>query len=172
MIGIVFAGFILRFIQLQLWEGSELRGAASAQGIKRIERIPVRGALYDRQGRIVAASIPSYTVIITPQDFAPYRKTSLPLLAKILNVDTQYVINKLNQAGSYTRFQPVKISSDVDARIIAAIEEHHDDLPGVETSFESKRQYVAPVRASHLLGYTKEISEAMLEKVSETEDSD
>ena len=43
LIGLIFAGFIFRFGQLQLWEGSELRGAASAQGIKRIERIPIRG---------------------------------------------------------------------------------------------------------------------------------
>jgi penicillin-binding protein 2 len=172
LIGVVFAGFIFRFVQLQLWEGSELRGAASAQGIKRIERTPVRGAIYDRQGRIVAASIPSYTVIITPQDFNPFRKSALPYLAKIIGVDTNYIVNKLNQAGSYTRFQPVKILNDADAKVIAAVEEHHDDLPGVYVSYESKRQYVAPVRASHLLGYTKEISEAMLEKVGDTEDSD
>ena len=172
LIGLIFAGFIFRFGQLQLWEGSELRGAASAQGIKRIERIPVRGAIYDRQGRVVAASIPSYTVIVTPQDFNPYRRTSLPLLAKILGVDTNYILIRLNQAGSYVNFHPVKIWGDADAKVIAAIEEHHDDLPGVYTSFESKRQYVAPIRASHLLGYTKEISETALEKVSETSDSD
>ena len=128
LIGLIFAGFIFRFGQLQLWEGSELRGAASAQGIKRIERIPVRGAIYDRQGRVVAASIPSYTVIVTPQDFNPYRKTSLPLLAKILGVDTNYIQIRLNQAGSYVNFHPVKVWGDADAKIIAAIEEHHDDL--------------------------------------------
>jgi penicillin-binding protein 2 len=172
LIALVFAGFIFRFVQLQLLEGSELRGAASSQGIKKIERIPVRGALYDRQGRVIAASIPSYTVMLTPQDFNPFRKTSVPLLAKIFGVDTNYIINRLNQAGAYTRFQPVKIWGDADPKIIAQIEEHHDDLPGVYTSYESKRQYVAPIRASHLLGYTKEISEAMLDKVADSEDSD
>lgn len=172
LIGLVFAGFIFRFVQLQLLEGSELRGAASAQGIKRIERIPVRGALYDRKGRVVAASIPSYTVMVTPQDFNPYRKTSLPLLAKILGVDTNYLIIRLNQAGSFVNFHPVKVWGDADAKVIAAIEEHFDDLPGVYISFESKRQYVAPIRASHLLGFTKEISEGMLDKVSLTADSD
>ncbi|MEI8134395.1 MAG: penicillin-binding protein 2 [bacterium] len=171
LIGLVFAGFIFRFVQLQLWEGSELRGAASAQGIKRIERVPVRGAIYDRKGRVIAASIPSYTVMLTPQDFNPYRKTSLPLLAKIFGVDTSYIISRLNQAGAYTRFQPVKIWSDASPKIMAQIEEHHEDLPGVFTSYESKRQYVAPIRASHLLGYTKEISENMLEKASESDDS-
>ncbi len=172
IIGIIFAGFIFRFAQLQLWEGNELRGAASAQGIKRIVRIPVRGALYDRKGRVVAASIPSYTVLVTPQDFNPFRRMSLPLLAKILGVDTSYIIIRLKQAGSYIHFQPVKVWSDADARVIAQIEEHHDDLPGVDISYESKRQYVAPIRAAHLLGYTKEISEKMLDDVSETADSD
>ena len=71
IIALVFAGFIARFVQLQILEGAELRGAASAQGIKRIERIPVRGAIYDRYGAIIAASIPAYAVIITPQDFNP-----------------------------------------------------------------------------------------------------
>ena len=172
VIALVFAGFTFRFVQLQILEGSELRGAASAQGIKRIERIPVRGALYDRNGKVIAASIPSYTVMVTPQDFNPFRKIGLPLLAKILGVDTQYVISKLNQSSSFTRFQPVKVWSDADAKVIAGIEEHHEDLPGVDISFESKREYVAPIRASHLLGYTKEISEAKLEKLAETEDSE
>src|SRR5436309_836463 len=172
LIAVVMVGFVARFVQLQLWEGSELRGAASSQDIKRIERIPVRGALYDRKGRVVAASIPAYAVTITPQDFYPFAKTTLPLLAKIIGTDTAYIINKINQSGSYTRFQPVKILNDADPKIIAQIEEHHDDLPGVDISFESKRQYVAPIRASHLIGYTKEISEAMLEKVAETSDSD
>ncbi|MBS1903364.1 MAG: penicillin-binding protein 2 [Bacteroidetes bacterium] len=171
IVALVFAGFTTRFVQLQILEGAELRGAASAQGIKRIERIPVRGAIYDRYGRVIAASIPSYAITITPQDFQPYRKTTLPLLASLIGVDTTYILNRLNQSGTYTRFQPVKIISDVDARVIAAIEEHFDQLPGVDVTFESKRQYVAPVRASHLLGFTKEISETKLEELDTTADS-
>ncbi|HET9136145.1 MAG TPA: penicillin-binding protein 2, partial [Candidatus Kapabacteria bacterium] len=46
-----------------------------------------------------------------------------------------------------------------------------DELPGVDISFESKRKYVAPIRASHLLGYTKEISEKHLEALDSTADS-
>ncbi|HYM19462.1 MAG TPA: penicillin-binding protein 2 [Candidatus Kapabacteria bacterium] len=171
VIAIVFAGFIARFVELQILEGTELRGAASAQGIKRIERIPARGAIYDRYGTVVAASIPSYAVTITPEDFLPYRKQTLPVLASLLGVDTTYIINKLNQSGSYVKFQPVKIIGDIDVRTIAAIEEHLVDLPGIDISVESKRQYVAPVRASHLLGFTKEISEQKLENLDTTADS-
>ncbi|MFI5202555.1 MAG: penicillin-binding protein 2, partial [Candidatus Kapaibacterium sp.] len=159
-------------VQLQIIEGPALSGAAIAQGLKRVEQIPVRGTIYDRRGRVVAASVPSFSIAITRQDFEPYRKETLPLIARILGVDTNYILDKVNQGGFYTQFQPIKIWTDADARIIAQIEENHDQLPGVDVVTESKRVYVAPVRASHLLGYTKEISQAALDKLDSTADSD
>jgi len=171
-VALVFIVFVVRFVQIQLLEGAELGGAANMQGIKRIERVPTRGAIYDRYGKVVAASIPSYMITLTPQDFLPYKQTALPLLAKLLKVDTSYLINKIKQNATYARFQPIKIWSDATPELIAGIEENHADLPGVDISYESKRQYIAPVRISHLLGYTKEISDKMLERVRQTEDSE
>ena len=118
---LVFLGFTIRFIQLQIVEGPTLAGQASDQGLKRIERIPVRGGLYDRKGRVIAANVPSYSVYITPQDFLPFRAQSLPLLASILGVDTNYLALRLNQSSLYTHFQPVKVWRDADARVIAGI---------------------------------------------------
>jgi len=167
----VFLGFLIRFVQLQIIEGATLSDAAVEQGLKRIERIPVRGTLFDRKGRVVAASVPSYSVAITPQDFNPYRNQTLPVLSRILGVDSNFILEKMKQTGFYTRFQPVKIWRDADARIIAAVEENKAQMPGVDILFESKREYVAPVRAAHLLGYTKEISEPMLKRLEKTPDS-
>lgn len=168
----VFLAFVGRFFHLQVVEGEALSGAAQEQGLKRIERTPVRGTIYDRYGRVIAASVPSYTVAITRQDFDPYKKETLPLLAKVLGVDSSFIVSRLQkESGFYTRFQPVKIWRDASPRIIAAIEENYRNLPGVDIIFESKREYVAPIRASHLLGYTKEISENMLRKLDSTADS-
>ncbi|MEO6938667.1 MAG: penicillin-binding protein 2 [Candidatus Kapaibacterium sp.] len=172
IIAVVFVGFLVRFVELQIVQGDALRDAAVDQGLKKIERIPVRGAIYDRHGRVIAASVPSYSVALTPQDFIPYKKTSLPVLAKILGVDTSTILDKIRAAGFYTRFQPIKIWRDADPRIIAAIEENHEKLPGIDIVFESKREYVAPIRASHLLGYTKEIDRRLLDKKAESADSD
>src|SRR3984957_36687 len=93
----VFLGFLVRFIQLQIIEGPALSGAAIEQGLKRVEQIPVRGTLFDRKGRVVAASVPSFSIAVTRQDFDPYRKQTLPLLARILGVDTNFVEDKINQ---------------------------------------------------------------------------
>jgi penicillin-binding protein 2 len=171
LIALVFIGFIIRFVQLQLLQGSELGGAANAQGIKKIIRIPVRGAIYDRNGKIIAASIPSYTVSLTPQDFLPYKEEALPLLAKILDVDTSYILNKIQLNAGYASFQPIKLWSDADTKLIAALEERAAELPGIDVYFESKRRYVAPIRASHILGYIKEISDKAIKRYAETDDS-
>src|SRR5581483_2429146 len=139
----VFLGFLVRFVQLQIIEGPTLRGAAIEQGLKKIEQIPVRGTLFDRRGRVVAASVPSFSIAITRQDFDPYRRQTLPILAQILGVDTNYIIEKISQGGFYTRFQPIKVWRDADAQIIAEVEENHDRLPGVDVVTESKREYIA-----------------------------
>lgn len=169
---LVFLGFVVRFVQLQVVEGAALSGAAIAQGLKKVEQIPVRGTIYDRFGRVIAASVPSFSIAITPQDFAPYREQTLPYIAQILGVDTSYILNKINQGGYYTRFQPVKVWNDADPRIIAEVEENHDKLPGVDVITESKRDYIAPIRAAHLLGYMKEISPEKLDQLDTTADSD
>jgi penicillin-binding protein 2 len=169
---IVFFGFLARFVQLQIIEGPALSGAAIEQGLKKLEQIPVRGTIYDRRGRIIAASVPAFSIAVTRQEFDPNRTQNLQLLAHILGVDTNFIVERINQGGFYTRFQPIKVWRDADARVIAAVEENHDQLPGVDVVTESKREYVAPVRASHLLGYTKEITQAGLDNLEDTPDSD
>ena len=61
----------------------------------------------------------------------------------------------------------MKIKRDIDFRTLAALEENRDRLPGVDYQVESKRFYTTPARASHLLGYTKEISENQLKQLGE-----
>src|SRR5436305_10856 len=111
---LVFLGFTVRFVQLQIVEGPALSDAATEQGLKKVEQTPVRGTLFDRRGRVVAASVPAYSVSITRQDFDPYRKETLPILARLLGVDTSFILDKINQGGFYTRFQPIKIWRDAD----------------------------------------------------------
>ena len=53
----------------------------------------------------------------------------------------------------------MKIKRDIDFRELSVLEENRDRLPGVDYQVESKRWYVTPAHAAHILGYTKEISE-------------
>jgi penicillin-binding protein 2 len=155
--------FVGRLVQLQLIEGTEYRSRSEAQGIKRIVREPIRGAIFDRNGHVIVANVPSYSVAVTPNRLTPDVKLRL---AQIIGTDTAEINRKIAQY-KVNDFSPVRIWRDIDRVVWAKLNEHHTDLPGIDVVEESKRAYAGDVRASHLLGYTKEISREQLEKLGD-----
>jgi penicillin-binding protein 2 len=79
-------------------------------------------------------------------------------------MEPSVIQERINRGRIYSRFSPVRIKRDVDFKMLAAIEENIYKLPGVAYEIESKRIYPFQVRAPHLLGYCKEITDAQLAK--------
>lgn len=155
LIGVAYTA---RLVQLQIIEGSDYRLKSETQAIKQIVVEPVRGSMYDRNGKLIVNNAPSFTIQLTPKDF---RKEALPALATVLGITEKEIQDKIAKAPS--RFTPVKIFRDADFSVIAAIEENRAMFPGVDIVAESKRIYNFTGNSAHLLGYTKEINERQLE---------
>lgn len=165
-LGITAAIFVLfggRLVQLQLIEGSQYRSKSEAQGIKQIPEEPIRGAIFDRNGLVIAADVPSYSVYITPNKIT---SESRALLAKILRTDTATIDAKIKQY-KVNDFSPVRIWRDVDRAAWSRLNELHTELSGISIVSESKRNFAGDLRASHILGYTKEIDKAELESLGD-----
>jgi penicillin-binding protein 2 len=143
----------VKLYELQLYKSVEYRKKSINNSVKTIIKDPIRGLIYDRNGKLIVDNVPSYTLTITPHLF-DYK--NLPLIAKLLNLPEEYIIEKIKSAPS--RFTPVKIRRDVDIRTIAFVEEHRLELRGVDYMIENKRNYKSSARASHILGYVKEVS--------------
>jgi len=163
-IALIFVVFIARLYQLQLIYSEEYGKKSEENSIRTIPKEPVRGYMYDRNGKLVVDNRPAFTVTIMPFEF---HKRNIPLLASILLVDTSLIKERLKRGEEYNRFVPVKIVRDIDFRVLSALEEFRDRLPGVDYQIESKRYYTTPANASHILGYTKEISEGQLKSLGE-----
>lgn len=151
--------FLGRLYQLQLVEQTEYGKKSEENSIQPITQEPIRGFLFDRNGTLIVDSRPSYTLTITPHE---YNDANTDFLASILRVSPDYIRERVRRGRQYSVFQPVKVLRDLDFRTISAYEENRDRLPGVDYIVESKRFYTTPARASHLLGYTKEISDRLL----------
>jgi penicillin-binding protein 2 len=152
--------FLGRLYQLQLIYKDEY-GRRSEQNIVRvISTEPVRGYMYDRTGTRVVDNRPAFTVTIMPFEFD---KQTAPLLARFLSLDLEVLLERLKKGEMYSRFTPVKIKRDVDFKTLSALAEQRDRFPGVGYQSESKRFYPSRARATHILGYTKEISEQQLQ---------
>ncbi|CUT00406.1 peptidoglycan glycosyltransferase [Candidatus Kryptobacter tengchongensis] len=154
---LVFLFLIVKLYELQLYRDIEYKRQAESNSIRTIQHDPIRGLILDRNGKIVVDNVPSYTVTLTPYEFD---LRNLDILTKILKVDRQYILEKISSAPS--PFAPVKIRRDAPIRAIAYIEEHRNELRGVDYLIEHKRNYKSPGLASHILGYVKEITSSQL----------
>ncbi len=65
---------------------------------------------------------------------------------------------------TYSKYEPITISSNVSEKTVAAIKESAADLPGVEIATELHRVYYDSEYFSHIIGYTGLISAETLEQ--------
>ncbi len=157
---IAFAVLLGRLIQLQVLYQDVYGKKSEENSIRPIARDPIRGCVYDRHGKLLVDNRPSYAVTVTPSEF---HESTIPALAAILQVDTTYIREELKKGRVYNRFAPVKVKRDIDFETLSYIEEHRDRFPGVDYQIESKRFYPTKVKATHLFGYTKEVSDQQLQ---------
>ena len=155
-LGIMFIGFFVRLVQLQIVY-QDLYGKKSQQNsIRPLARDPIRGYIYDRNGKLIVDNQPSYSVTITPAEFQP---KTLPYLSKILQLEPETILDRINKGKLYNRFAPTKIKRGVDFQTLSSIEENRDKLPGLDYQIESRRFYPTRAKATHLLGNTREVSD-------------
>jgi penicillin-binding protein 2 len=161
---LLFTVLFMRLYQLQLFYHEELGKKSEENSIRTIVKEPIRGYVFDRNGKLMVDVGPSFSVTVVPSEFEP---KFLDVLASLLQTDARLIQDKINKGRSYSRFSPVRVKRDIDFKTLSAIEEHLFLLPGVSYEVESKRFYPTKAKASHLLGYCKEISDAQLAKAGE-----
>jgi len=164
VIVMVFLFFGGRLYQLQLIYQDEYGKKSEENSIRTIPIEPVRGYMYDRNGKLVVDNRPSFTVTVMPFEF---NIQNIDKLSSILSMDPEIMRDRLKKGAEYSRFAPVKIQRDLDFETLSILEENREHLPGVDYQVESKRYYPTAADASHILGYTKEISESQLQTQGE-----
>lgn len=155
--------YIFRLFQLQILENRTFEEKSSDNSIKAVEETPLRGVFYDRNGRLLVENTPTYTVQIIPAD---YDTSNNNFLENILSIEKGTIKNLLFKNRQYSKFVPLKVKRGVSFESIAWIEENFEKLPGVKYIIEMQRGYLDSIMASHLYGYTKEISPKQLKEDS------
>ena len=161
--GILFGAVGTRLAQLPLVEGPRNRQRAETNRIRLVPKRPARGALLDRNGKILASSRLSHAVSIWP---IALPRSEWPLvvdrLSSILNVEPDSIRQRLEQAG-YESIEAITIARGISPAPATAIAEFGDELPGVRLEAEAVRNYPNGDLAAHALGYTGEITQAELD---------
>ncbi len=146
---LVMSGIVFQLYRLQVVQGSEWR--ARAQGQQRFMRSSVaeRGSVYltNNNGDKVPVAVNSrvYYAYVVPRDIEEEKKEGLAsLLAEILEVEEEYIKEKLQKDNAYER-----LKTNLTLEEVAALK----DLEDAHTRLERVRHYPEAELASHVLGY-------------------
>lgn len=159
LFGIVYLG---RLGQLQVQSGSKYLQQTQAQSVKRVKVRSHRGDIYDKNGNQIVYNEMSFSIAITPIDFKKY---CLPLLTNIIKLPADSIMKVVNNNTGSTRFNEMTIMRNIEYEMMCALEEYSDYLPGVSVITETHRIYDNSCNLSHVLGYSREISQKQLEQM-------
>ena len=157
----------LRLSYLQLTEASYYSGRAAANRIV-LEAIPSsRGLMYDRKGELLVQNVPSFAVKIRPADLpAGARDEVVARLAQFLEMEPAEINVRIDRNPG-SRFDLVRIASDVPQDLARLISEDRLLLPGVQIIAEARREYSYGPLLAQLLGYTGPVDEDDLKRLRE-----
>ena len=160
----IFGAIGLRLGYLQLVEAEKYSTKADQNRTRIIPKPPVRGNLFDRHGKVLAATRLSHSAYLWPR---VQKQENWPeiraLLANILNISENDLQVKVENEG-YDSPTLIRISRYLTPAQITAIEENRDLLSDVEVDVDTVRYYPHKELGSHVLGYTREINAEELAK--------
>ena len=154
---LAFAMLVSRLWRLQVREGENLRSLSENNRLRLKRTPPLRGVVYDRQGRVLVDNRPSFNVVLVPED-SPDVKATLHALSGYLTDNLIQSGDTLPRSPRRPSYEGVVLAKDITWDTLVAVESHQLDIPGVNVEVSTKRQYPPDGLAAHLLGYVGEVN--------------
>ncbi len=141
---------VFRLVQLQVIDHTRLKKEASQQNQNKSTIEPKRGTIYDRNGTILARSIPRYSVFYQPADGESRSQqwATIERLRKTLDLSQMKIKSIKTHLKKDASF--IWIIRKIDETKANRIKEM--DLDGIYLMEENKRSYPHGKRAAHVLG--------------------
>ncbi len=154
-----------RLYYLQVVKGEYYDEKAENQRIRLIPIPAPRGAIFDRNGKILVDSRPTYNVTLSNEPIKKIDVTDrIDDYARGLNVDRQYVVERLNLIKKQNDFETMVLKENATIADITWVEAHSLEYPELRIELQPQRVYPLKETLSHVLGYVGEISPKQLEK--------
>jgi cell division protein FtsI/penicillin-binding protein 2 len=142
-------GLVGRLVDVQLLHHQSYRQQAQDEHLSRLDILPRRGAILDRNGYPLAASVDTYDVLVDKHIWGDGDKAREPAeeLADVINRPTDDILADLE--GSISR--EVVVARGLDYQASVAVEE--EKIAGVRLMRSSRRVYPEGNLAPALLGF-------------------
>ncbi|AUX21646.1 penicillin-binding protein 2 [Sorangium cellulosum] len=158
---LVFIALIGRLFYLQILEADENQAIARENIVRRVTLATTRGIIRDRNGKVLAASRPSYNVYVVPRRLD--METTWPKLIEYLGVGIEErarleaYITAIRADDGPRKNQQILLKEDISRDVVATLATHDAELPGVDVVPVPVRYYPYAEVGSHVIGYMAEV---------------
>ena len=155
----------VRLYYLQVVKGEYYSEKAENQRIRLIPIPAPRGAIFDRSGKLLVDSRPTYNVTLSNEPIKKIDITDrLDDYAQGLNVDRQFLVERLDLIKKQPGFETMVLKENATIQDITWVESHELEYPELHIEIQPQRFYPLGTTLAHVLGYVGEISPKQLEK--------
>jgi len=155
----------LRLYYLQIVKGEYYSDKAENQRVRLIPIPAPRGAIFDRNGKLLVDSRPTYNVTLSNEPIKKIDLTErLEDYARGLRVDRQFLVERLNFLKKQPGFETMVLKENATIADITWVEAHTLEYPELRIELQPQRFYPLGKVLAAVLGYVGEISPKQLEK--------
>lgn len=155
----------IRLYSLQVMQGQYYSDRAENQRIRLIPIPAPRGAIFDRNGKILVDSRSTYNVVISNEPFKKINVNErIDDYASGLSLDRGFVVERLNLIKKQNDFEAMVLKENANMQDISWVESHLLEFPELRVEQQPQRFYPLGTMLAHVLGYVGEISPQQLER--------
>lgn len=150
--------YLLRLLYLQVID-DKYHTVGSTNAIKKEVQIPLRGQIYDRNGKLLVANVDVYDMYVTPYKVKPMDTT---MFCRLFNITKNYFDSTMTIAKTYSRSRTTIFLRQLSKEDYARVADAMVSFPGFTFELSFFRTYPARTMAN-ALGYIGEISKKAYE---------
>jgi penicillin-binding protein 2 len=129
----------------------------------RFDIVPIdapRGAIYDRNGKLVAETVTGYGLSVEPGPADSVRARLAPVV-QLLGLDSA-AVESVVAASRTSRGKPVPVVPHLSFEQVSRLEERRGRIHGLRLETRPVRRYPAGAAVAHVVGYVLEINDREL----------
>lgn len=170
LIMLLSVGLVVRLVYLQVVGHEHYATMSKENSIKTAPIAPTRGIIYDRNGKVLADNIPTYTLELIPEQVADMDATlgALKLLLGIPDEKIEQFKEQLSRQ-KHKPFVSIPLLLRLTEEQVAAFSTQKPFYPGVDIKAGLVRVYPYAELVSHVVGYVGRINTEEMKTLPEAE---
>lgn len=147
LVALAFVALAVRAIHLQVLSNDFLQRQGEVRYGRTLELPASRGKMLDRNGVVLASSLPARAIWVSPEDFRPTQR-QLAELAALLRMPEREIRRRASDEDRTFVYLKRQVDEEIAQRIDAL------EIPGVHQRKEYKRHYPEAEALAHVVGFT------------------